>query len=246
MAKTPYDLATLLDVIAGPAAEGSGDSFISALNGSWGELSIATIDFKKWWPGEDHLKPVESATKQMHTEIQVAYDKMEGLAKRYIGDAPLPLPTAFMLDGRDSEDTIMMADFKQDIDKFLKSVEHSKVRSLRELITFNIEHPDAEMPAGKLLLQASQGRSNLPFAHPGYYDQQILLETEDLELSSEDYDKHLSHLRKVARQEGLDYIFQKYEVDVIIGSSDTPITAFASGSGGSKVRDVHEEAGEDL
>jgi hypothetical protein len=65
MAKTPYDLATLLDVIAGPAAEGSGDSFISALNGSWGELSIATIDFKKWWPGEDYLKPVESATKQM-------------------------------------------------------------------------------------------------------------------------------------------------------------------------------------
>ncbi|KAJ3464919.1 hypothetical protein MRS44_005577 [Fusarium solani] len=212
MAKTPYDLATLLDVIAGPAAEGSGDSFISALNGSWGELSIATIDFKKWWPGEDYLKPVESATKQMHTEIQAAYDKMEGLAKRYIGDAPLPLPTAFMLDGRDSEDIIMMADFKQEIDKFLKSVEHSKVRSLRELITFNIEHADAEMPAG-------------------YDDQQILLETEDLELSSEDYDKHLSHLRKVARQEGLDYIFQKYEVDVIIGSSDTPITAFASGSG---------------
>ncbi|KAJ4174156.1 hypothetical protein NW754_004571 [Fusarium falciforme] len=212
MAKTPYDLATLLDVIAGPAAEGSGDSFISALNGSWGELSIATIDFKKWWPGEDYLKPVESATKQMHTEIQAAYDKMEGLAKRYIGDAPLPLPTAFMLDGRDSEDIIMMADFKQDIDKFLKSVEHSKVRSLRELITFNIEHADAEMPAG-------------------YYDQQLLLETEDLKLSSEDYDKHLSHLRKVARQEGLDYIFQKYEVDVIIGSSDTPITAFASGSG---------------
>ncbi|KAM6525857.1 hypothetical protein FALCPG4_011392 [Fusarium falciforme] len=212
MAKTPYDLATLLDVIAGPAAEGSGDSFISALNGSWGELSIATIDFKKWWPGEDYLKPVESATKQMHTEIQAAYDKMEGLAKRYIGDAPLPLPTAFMLDGRDSEDIIMMADFKQDIDKFLKSVEHSKVRSLRELITFNIEHADAEMPAG-------------------HYDQQLLLETEDLKLSSEDYDKHLSHLRKVARQEGLDYIFQKYEVDVIIGSSDTPITAFASGSG---------------
>lgn len=124
-----------------------------------------------------------------------------------------------------------MADFKQDIDKFLKSVEYSKVRSLRELITFNIEHADAEMPAGKLLLQASQGRSNLPFAHPGFHDQQILLETEDLELSPEDYDKHLSHLRKVSRQKGLDFIFQKYEVDVIIGSSDTPITTFASGSG---------------
>lgn len=68
MAKTPYDLAALLDVIAEPSPEGSGDSFISALNGSWDELSIATVDFKKWWPGGNYLKPVESATKQMVSE----------------------------------------------------------------------------------------------------------------------------------------------------------------------------------
>jgi len=58
MAKTPYDLAALLDVISGT------DKF-ATLGGSWDELSIATVDFKKWWPGEDYLKPVESATKQM-------------------------------------------------------------------------------------------------------------------------------------------------------------------------------------
>lgn len=58
MAKTPHDLAALLDVISGT------DEF-ATLGGSWDDFSIATVDFKKWWPGEDYLKPVESATKQM-------------------------------------------------------------------------------------------------------------------------------------------------------------------------------------
>lgn len=59
----------------------------------------------------------------------------------------------------------------------------------------------------------------------------MLLDAQALELSPEDYEKHLSHLRKVARQDGLDYIFQKYGVDLILGSSDTSLTSYATGSG---------------
>ncbi|RKL48109.1 hypothetical protein BFJ70_g2467 [Fusarium oxysporum] len=161
MAKTPHDLAALLDVISGT------DEF-ATLGGSWDDFSIATVDFKKWWPGEDYLKPVESATKQMVT----AYDKMEELAKKYVGDVPLSPPSeCFMLDGQDSEDVIM-----------------------------------------------------------SYDDQGLLIDAEESDLSPEDYEKNLSHLRKVARDDGLDRIFKEYGVDVIVGSSDTAIKAFASGS----------------
>jgi amidase len=65
----------------------------------------------------------------------------------------------------------------------------------------------------------------------GYDDQGLLIDAEELDLSSEDYEKNLSHLRKVTRDNGLDYIFKEYGVDVIVGSSDTAIKAFASGSG---------------
>ncbi|KAF5548339.1 glu asp-tRNA amidotransferase subunit A [Fusarium phyllophilum] len=205
MTKTPYDLAALLGVIAGT------DEF-ATLGGSWDELSIATIDFKKWWPGEDYLKPVGSATKQMHTEIQAAYDKIEGLAKNYVGDVPLPPPSdCFKLDGKNSEGVITMADFKHDLNKYLESAENSKIHSLKDLIEFNKAHPDLEMP-------------------PGYDDQGLLIDAEESDLSREDYEKNLSHLQKVAR-DGLDRIFKEYGVDVIVGSSDTAITAYASGSG---------------
>ncbi|KAI1063472.1 hypothetical protein LB506_012763 [Fusarium annulatum] len=220
MAKTPYDLAALLDVISGT------DEF-ATLGGSWDELSIATVDFKKWWPGEDYLKPVESATKQMHAEIQAAYDKMEGLAKKYFGDVPLPPPSeCFMLDGKDSEGVIMskspprrmirvdeiVADFKHDLNKYLESAENSKIHSLKDLVEFNKAHPDLETP-------------------PGYDDQGLLIDAQESDISIEDYEKNLSHLRKVARDEGLDRIFKEYGVDVIVGSSDTAIKAYASGSG---------------
>ncbi|KAL9565717.1 hypothetical protein ACKAV7_009899 [Fusarium commune] len=206
MAKTPDDLAALLDVI-------SGTNEFATLGGSWDGLSIATVDFKKWWPGEDYLKPVESATKQMHADIQAAYDKIEELAKKYVGDVPLSPPSeCFMLDGKDSEDVIMMADFKHDLNKYLESAENSKIHSLKDLIEFNKAHRELEMP-------------------PGYDDQGLLIDAQESDISAEDYEKNLSHLRKVARDDGLDRIFKEYDVDVIVGSSDTAIKAFASGSG---------------
>lgn len=58
-----------------------------------------------------------------------------------------------------------------------------------------------------------------------------MIDAEEAVLSPEDYEKNLSHLRKVARDDGLDRIFKEYGVDVIVGSSDTAIKAYASGSG---------------
>lgn len=54
-----------------------------------------------------------------------------------------------------------MVDFKQDINKFFKSVDNSKVRSLQELIDFNMEHSDLEMPPGKFVVRFLQGYANI-------------------------------------------------------------------------------------
>ncbi|KAH7309730.1 amidase signature domain-containing protein [Stachybotrys elegans] len=195
MAKTPHDLAALLDIIwesASGDSAGPTKSFydIVSSGGSWGELSIATLGYKKWWPPKEFLKPVESATNPMHSEIQAAYNEMERLAKRFAPNVPLPMPSEYMLDGRDT-----VADFRVDLDRYLQSTEYCRVRSIQELINFNIEHAD------------------------------------NLQLGPGEYESHLSHLRKVAREDGIDHILEKYQVDVIVGSADTAMTALASGSG---------------
>ncbi|KAH8648117.1 hypothetical protein BGZ61DRAFT_542460 [Ilyonectria robusta] len=63
-----------------------------------------------------------------------------------------------------------------------------------------------------------------------YDDQDVFLDALKLKLSPEDYGMYLAHLRKVARH-GLDKIFAEYNVDVIVGPCDSPLSSLSSGSG---------------
>ncbi|MCP2937644.1 hypothetical protein NK983_33605, partial [Salmonella enterica subsp. enterica serovar Typhimurium] len=64
-----------------------------------------------------------------------------------------------------------------------------------------------------------------------YSDQQVLEDAIRLDLSRGQYDNHLKHMRRVARKQGLDKIFNDYEVDIIIGPCDSSLPSLASGSG---------------
>lgn len=50
-------------------------------------------------------------------------------------------------------------------------------------------------------------------------------------MSSEDYDRHLAHLRRVARDEGVDRVLSTYGVDVILGPTDSGLTSMATAGG---------------
>lgn len=53
----------------------------------------------------------------------------------------------------------------------------------------------------------------------------------DLNLTEAQYQEHLKKIRKVSRDEGIDYILDKYDADVIIGPADSGLSTHASGSG---------------
>jgi amidase len=62
MARTPYDLALLLDeIVDKPPAR----SFTSKLSKSWSDISVGVLDYSKWWHDTGFLMPVEEATIQM-------------------------------------------------------------------------------------------------------------------------------------------------------------------------------------
>ncbi len=50
-------------------------------------------------------------------------------------------------------------------------------------------------------------------------------------VSAEDYDRYLGHLRKVARDRGAESVFQEYGADVIIGPADGPLPSIAACGG---------------
>jgi amidase len=61
--------------------------------------------------------------------------------------------------------------------------------------------------------------------------QDTFINSQEQNMSSEDYDRHLAHLRKVARDEGVDRVLNTYGVDVILGPTDCGLTSMATAGG---------------
>jgi len=109
------------------------------------------------------------------------------------------------LNGKSGEDaySVLLYEFKHDLNKYLKKCSSDiKVRSLEELIKFNKDHAEKELP---------------------YFGQEILLNAQEKgDLNSEEYKKALEHVLKSNGPEGIDYVIDKYEIDVIIAPTGGP------------------------
>ncbi|KAI0095556.1 putative glutamyl-tRNA amidotransferase subunit A [Nemania sp. FL0031] len=208
MAKSVYDLAVLLDAISKLASP-----FISHLNGSWGELSVATLDPHVWKFPDTFIKPEPEADEQIYPEIAAAYETIKAKAKRFVENVPLKTIDDFDYNGASAEFTVLKANMKPQLNDFLQNyLEESNVRSLEETIEFNKLHADQELP-------------------PLHDNQEFFTETQEQHLESEEYDETLEYLRRITRDEGIDRILKEYDVDVIIGPADSFITSLATGSG---------------
>ena len=68
VAKTPYDIALLLDIMREDGKPGCPEGgYATALTNSWHEISVAAVNYETWFYHEDFMKPVENATIQMVT-----------------------------------------------------------------------------------------------------------------------------------------------------------------------------------
>lgn len=81
MAKSVYDLAVLLDAISKPESP-----FISHLNGSWEELSVATLDPYLWKFPDSYIKPVAEADNQIVTSPLRSYNERDLTVTIVFGD----------------------------------------------------------------------------------------------------------------------------------------------------------------
>ncbi|KAJ5948604.1 hypothetical protein N7454_001911 [Penicillium verhagenii] len=209
MTKSSYDLAALLDVlIRKPASE----SFISDLTGSWSDISVAVLDPDLWKHPETDIKPVDEAEAQINREVRQAYDTIKTKAKKLVENIDLVSPETFKVDREGSEWTIIQADLKPQLNAYFEGLAESEVRSLADVIDFNERHADLELP-------------------PHHPRQDNFVKAENQNLSTEDYNRHLSYLRHMGREEGVDLALKKYDVDVILGPIDSGLASLATAAG---------------
>lgn len=65
----------------------------------------------------------------------------------------------------------------------------------------------------------------------GHSNQKVLEQAEQLNLTAAEFQRYLSKMREVCREQGIDYILDKFNADVIIGPADSTLSTIASGSG---------------
>lgn len=114
---------------------------------------------------------------------------------------PANIPTLGKFD--DSEFEVLLFEFKADLDKYLMWLgAASPVRSLRDVITFNLAHKDQELP---------------------YFGQEILEMAEKKgPLTSAEYKTALAKNHQQARALGIDAVMSRFKLDALVAPTGGP------------------------
>jgi len=137
-----------------------------------------------------------------------ALEAMRDAGAELIDPADVPHAGEF----EDPELEVLLYEFKAGLEAYLESLGPAQpVRTLADLIAFNEEHADVEMPFfGQDVFEQAQEKG--PLTEPAYLE---ALET----------------CRRLSRPEGLDAVFDEHRLDALVAPSNAPawLTDYANG-----------------
>lgn len=109
---------------------------------------------------------------------------------------PADIPTARQMAESKSEETVLLFELKTDLNAYLAGLIDSPVRTLAEIIAFNQEHAEEELP---------------------YFGQEHFLQAESKSgLDDPAYQAALAENQRLSRQEGIDAVMEQYQLDALV------------------------------
>lgn len=197
MARTVRDAAALLGVMAGidPEDEATSD-----------KERVAYSDYTKFL-SEDGLKGARIGVVRKYFGFLPSVDKiiessLEILRKQgAILVDPVEIESLGKFD--DSELQVLLYELKADMNAYLERRGTSTpVHSLKEIIEFNLKHETEEMP---------------------YFKQELFLQAEEKgSLTDDAYIEALVKNQRLTRDEGIDLVMDKYNLDALAAPTDSP------------------------
>jgi len=132
--------------------------------------------------------------------VNAAIERMRELGAEIIDNADIP--TAKQIGSSESELKVLLYEFKADLNAYLAGLLDSPVRSLADIIAFNDAH------AGQELL---------------YFGQELMLKAQETtSLDDPTYLDALAENRRLAREEGIDAVMNKYKLDALVMPTTGP------------------------
>ncbi|KAJ4862552.1 amidase domain-containing protein [Trichoderma breve] len=196
MARSPADLAMVIEMLQATGL--NHDERLSQLmTQKWDGLRIGFVDEKIWKLPENLCKHNDEALIQMredyHTVMKVLSDA--GVHVEY----PVQLPPGAY-------------EFQQVINHYLETLNSSEVRTLKELVDWNRQHADRELPRE-------------------YPSQSSLEDSLQCKISAAENAETLAFLRKLAGPDGIDRILKLFKLDAVASLADSPLSSVASAAG---------------
>ena len=140
MARTVTDLAILLGVMRSPFGAVAGHQVPHDYTQFLDDRSLegATIGIDQRYLTDAYAFPVNPNTLEA---FNAGLDALESL-----GATLVPCDTGDIFAYGGDEFTVLLQEFKVDLEKYLAALTHTSMRTLSDLIAFNSAHCDAEMP----------------------------------------------------------------------------------------------------
>jgi amidase len=115
---------------------------------------------------------------------------------------PADIPTAEALKEEPGEFEVLLYEFKTDLNAYLRQRGDPTISSLTDLIRFNEEHADAEMP---------------------YFRQELFVKAEEKgPLTDAHYRDTLARNHRLARDEGIDAVMTEHRLDALVAPTNGP------------------------
>ncbi len=131
---------------------------------------------------------------------EAAIEVMRSLGAEIID--PANIVTSEQMASSDAEVTVLLHEFKADLNAYLATLTGTSIHSLADIIAFNESHATEEMP---------------------YFGQELFVRSQ--ETTSLEDAKYLSALadnQRLARQEGIDAVMNEYNLDALVMPSGGP------------------------
>jgi amidase len=131
---------------------------------------------------------------------EAAIKRMRRLGAKIID--PANIPTAKQMSTSEDELTVLLYEFKADLNRYLSGLASSRVRSMKDVIAFNKAHGNKEMK---------------------YFGQEWFLRAQKTtSLKDKKYLKALRNNRRLSRQRGIDFVMDKYKLDALVAPTSSP------------------------
>ncbi|KAI0505485.1 amidase signature enzyme [Xylaria bambusicola] len=188
--------------------------YLGFLTGNFNGLRTGFLDPTKWSLHPNIVKLDDIILKQMTEMYFAAFDRIKECAADGSVVYPVDIPPATDLwyEGQNPIEVVISYEAKKPIENWLAEVDVPGLKTIEDLISFNEEHKDVELPE----------------SHP---DQNQLIKASRNPPSREMYETVKARMKSISKDNGIDKLFREQDLNILAFPMDSLMVFISAASG---------------